>query len=184
MFPAAFAGDTGEVHPGGPGRRGDRGGGCIHCLGDLGHGGKETYEYRVRGWCCLSLCPQPPSPIPYFPVSSIRTAEWTPGRTPLGPQVGLTLLGGADEVPNAPNAAIILALRLVQLHAHPLAAGKLRGPTEPQCARLGREGRRWLRKECWEANVECSHTGSKVGCIRPPWAQTPGHTSPFAGYMS
>lgn len=56
----------------------------------------------------------------------------------------LTLLGRADEVPDTTNTAIILALRFVQLHAHPLAAGELRGPAEPQCARLEKQGRMWL----------------------------------------
>lgn len=66
-----------------------------------------------------------------------------PTATPFEPQVGLTLLGRADEVPDTPNTAIILALWFVQLHAHPLATGKLRGPTEPQCARLRKQGRIW-----------------------------------------
>ena len=70
-------------------------------------------------------------------VSSITT-EWTPVR--------LTLLGRADEVPDAPNTAIILALRFIQLHAHPLATGELRGPAEPQRARLEetREDMAWV----------------------------------------
>lgn len=49
----------------------------------------------------------------------------------------LTLLGRADEVPDTPNAAVIFALRFVQLHAHPLATGELCGATEAQRARLG-----------------------------------------------
>ena len=58
----------------------------------------------------------------------------------------LTLLGRADEVPDAPNTAIILALRFIQLHAHPLATGELRGPAEPQRARLEetREDMAWV----------------------------------------
>lgn len=81
-----------------------------------------------------------PCPIitrPHPSVSSITT-EWTP--------VGLTLLGRADEIPDAPNTAIILALGFIQLHAHPLATGELRGPAEPQCARLEetREDTAWV----------------------------------------
>ena len=58
----------------------------------------------------------------------------------------LTLLGRADEVPDAPNTAIILALGFIQLHAHPLATGELRGPAEPQRARLEetREDMAWV----------------------------------------
>ena len=75
--------------------------------------------------------------------SSIRTTEWTPPPSFWAP-VGLTLLGRADEVPDTPNTAIILALRFIQFHAHPLAAGELRGPAEPQRARLRKQGRIWL----------------------------------------
>lgn len=81
----------------------------------------------------------PPSPKPHYPVGNIRTTKWTKPTTPFGPLVELTLLGRADEVPDTTNTAIILALRFVQLHAHPLATGKLRGPAEPQCARLRKQ---------------------------------------------
>lgn len=67
-----------------------------------------------------------------------------PTTTPFEPQVGLTLLGRADEVPDTPNTAIILALGFIQLHAHPLATGELRGPAEPKCARLRKQGRIWF----------------------------------------
>lgn len=74
-------------------------------------------------------------------------------------QVRLTLLGRADEVPDTPNTAIILALGFIQLHAHPLATGKLRGTAEPQCARLRRQERIWLGKGLREDHW---HTGSMV----------------------
>ena len=101
-----------------------------------------------------------PTTIPQasLPVGNIRTIKWTSPTTPFGPLVGLTLLGRADEVPDTTNTAIILALRFVQLHAHPLATGKLRSPAEPQCARLRKQGRIWFR----EAMIYHWHTGIVV----------------------
>lgn len=86
----------------------------------------------------LHITLQPP-----LPSHHIRTTECTPPTTPFGPLVGLTLLGRADEVPDTTNTAIVLALRFIQLHAHPLAAGELGGPAEPQCACLEEQGRVW-----------------------------------------
>lgn len=51
----------------------------------------------------------------------------------------LTEFRRADEVADAAHAAVVLPLRLVELHADPLTAGELRGAAEPQCACL-REG--------------------------------------------
>lgn len=42
----------------------------------------------------------------------------------------------ADEVADAAHAAVVLSLRLVELHADPLTAGELCSPTEPQSAGL------------------------------------------------
>ena len=94
------------------------------------------------------------------PVGSGTQPLGTQTVGPGGPivRVGLTLLGRADEVPDTTNTAIILALRFVQLHAHPLATGKLRSPAEPQCARLRKQGRIWFR----EAMIYHWHTGIVV----------------------
>ena len=49
----------------------------------------------------------------------------------------------ADEVSYAAHTAVVFPLRLVELHADPLTAGELCGPTKPQSAGLrGRGGQR------------------------------------------
>lgn len=59
-------------------------------------------------WPLLCLRPHPLSPD-----SSVRTEHTAIHRTGLGPSQRLTLLGRADEVPDTPDAAIVLAFRLV-----------------------------------------------------------------------
>lgn len=80
----------------------------------------------------------PPTLITRSAISELLSG---PHHHPFWAPVGLTLFGRADEVPDTPNTAIILALRFIQLHAHPLAAGKLRGPAEPQRACLRKQDR-------------------------------------------
>lgn len=47
----------------------------------------------------------------------------------------------ADEVAHAAHAAVVLPLRLVELHADPLTAGELRRTTKPQSAGLRKRQR-------------------------------------------
>lgn len=52
-----------------------------------------------------------------------------------------TMFWGADKIADSTHASVILALRLIQLNADPLPAGKLSGATETERASLQERGR-------------------------------------------
>ena len=96
-------------------------------------------------------------------------------------QSGVTKFRRADEVADAAHAAVVLSLRLVELHADPLTAGELCSPTEPQSAGLRDKALRLRVAQTQDSKLKTSHSlhFEVVCCIwlaltilpDPPWPQ-------------
>lgn len=73
-------------------------------------------------------------------------------------RLAVTKFRRADEVADAAHAAVVLSLRLVELHADPLTAGELCSPTKPQSAGLRDKASRLRVAQTQDSKLKTSNS--------------------------